>query len=107
MAIESRLDAFKAQNTASFSPKAADSSSKGKSSTATPGVLGKRLSVGDYVFVMRDNKAVKGQIIGIGKHKKGKDAPLVKWNSGSESVAKYSALKLDNYCHDHSHDQKI
>ena len=76
LAIESRLEAFKNQNKASSGSKA-DSSSKGKSLTASTGAPGKKLTVGDYVYVVRDGKAVKGKIISAGKNAKGKDAPTV------------------------------
>ncbi|KDN34720.1 hypothetical protein RSAG8_12194, partial [Rhizoctonia solani AG-8 WAC10335] len=94
--IESRLEAFNLQNKSHTTGK---STSKGdsKSSTATLGAPGNKLSVGDDVYVIRDGKAVKGKITKVGKNNKGKEAPTVQWNDGTTSFAKFKSLKLDNF----------
>ncbi|KDN33947.1 hypothetical protein RSAG8_12958, partial [Rhizoctonia solani AG-8 WAC10335] len=92
MLIESRLDAFKAQNKT-----ASTSKSEGKSSTASSGSPGTKLTVGDDVYMMKDNKVVKGKITKMGKNSKGKSTPTVKWDDSTTSDVKFKALKKDNY----------
>ncbi|KDN43395.1 hypothetical protein RSAG8_06179, partial [Rhizoctonia solani AG-8 WAC10335] len=92
MLIESRLDAFKAQNKT-----ASTSKSEGKSLTASSGSPRTKLTVGDDVYMMKDNKAVKGKITKMGKNSKGKSTPTVKWDDGTTSDVKFKALKKDNY----------
>ncbi|KDN38103.1 hypothetical protein RSAG8_09699, partial [Rhizoctonia solani AG-8 WAC10335] len=55
------------------------------------------LTVGDDVYMMKDNKAVKGKITKMGKNSKGKSTPTVKWDDGTTSDVKFKALKKDNY----------
>ncbi|KDN43890.1 hypothetical protein RSAG8_05883, partial [Rhizoctonia solani AG-8 WAC10335] len=96
--IESHLEAFNLQNKSSTHA-TGKSTSKGdsKSSMATPGAPGNKLSVGDYVYVVRDGKAVKGKITKVSKNNKGKEAPTVQWNDGTTSFTKFKSLKLDNF----------
>ncbi|KDN35611.1 hypothetical protein RSAG8_11440, partial [Rhizoctonia solani AG-8 WAC10335] len=96
--IESCLEAFNLQNKTS-SHVTGKSTSKGNSklSTATPGAPGNKLSVGDYVYVIQDGKAIKGKITKVGKNNKGKEAPTIQWNHRTTSFAKFKSPKLDNF----------
>ncbi|CUA73040.1 Transposon Tf2-7 polyprotein [Rhizoctonia solani] len=97
--IDSRLEAFKAQQkqASSSSSGKTDSKEKSKLSAATPGAPGNKLTVGDHVYVLRDGKAVKGKITKVGKGAKGKDVPTVLWNDGTTTTAKFKTLRLDSY----------
>ncbi|KDN35596.1 hypothetical protein RSAG8_11458, partial [Rhizoctonia solani AG-8 WAC10335] len=96
--IESRLEAFNLQNkTSSHTTGKSTLKGNSKSSTATLGAPGNKLSVGDYVYVVRDGKAIKGKITKVGKNNKGKEAPTIQWNDGTMSFAKFKSLKLDNF----------
>ena len=95
--IDSHLDAFKVQNKATSSNTGSGSKSGNKSSTATLGAPGNKLSVGDHVYQLKDNKAVKGKIVKVGKNAKGKEMPMVQWDDGTSSAVKFKSLKLDSY----------
>ncbi|KDN41647.1 hypothetical protein RSAG8_07325, partial [Rhizoctonia solani AG-8 WAC10335] len=97
--IKSHQEPFNLQNKSSSSHMTGKSTLKSDSklSTATLGVPGNKLSVGDYVYVVQDGKAVKGNITKVGKNNKGKEAPTVQWNDGTTSFTKFKSLKLDNF----------
>ena len=95
--INSCLDAFKVQNKATSSNTGSNSKIGNKLSTATLGVPGNKLSIGDHVYQLKGNKAVKGKIVKVGKNAKGKETLMVQWDDGTSSAVKFKSLKLDSY----------
>ena len=85
MEIERKIALFNKQNKTQIG-KASVKSSTG-SSTAAPGTVRDKLSVGDQVSMTgTDGKAKKGKIILIGRNSKGLTMPTVKWNGSNEEV---------------------